>query len=205
MKGRDSEGDRVAGRPSSPGPRAPPGGAGGSARRWDQTLSVCPAAAQHRTAGLASLSASQAAPAPPQRVCPSSAEAGPQPCGRSWDCFRHFGSRGRAAGRAPGAGRTRPPSVRPTGRGGVANTWRSREREGARTDAGEAGSQKFTFQSQQVLLFGGIHFHFDPHFRRRSLRGWRRVNPTRERAEKRTFGKDSPFRWGFQFPSERVL
>lgn len=37
-----------------------------------------------------------------------------------------------------------------------------RERE--KTDERESGSQKFTFQGQQVLLFGGIHFHFDRYF-----------------------------------------
>lgn len=37
------------------------------------------------------------------------------------------------------------------------------ERGGERTEEGESGSQHFTFQSQQVLLFGGVHFHFDQH------------------------------------------
>lgn len=45
------------------------------------------------------------------------------------------------------------------------------ETEGEKTDEGESGSQRFTFQGQQVLLFGGIHFHFDPHFRPKAYGG----------------------------------
>ena len=61
-------------------------------------------------------------------------------------------------------------------------------RKGENTVYREPGSQKFTFQGQQVLLLGGIHLHFDRHFEPTAYGGWR-GSLSSEENRKRTFRK----------------
>lgn len=75
----------------------------------------------------------------------------------------------------------------------------SRTRKKGRKQIKGSQVREFTFQGQQVLLFRGIHFHFDRHFWHNAYGGWR-GSIRSGRKQKCAFGKR-----GCRTPSQQLL